>query len=318
MNRFDRIADYWMRWVRGAEIVLINDFRPPPYGGGNQFLTAVRRELISRGVAVGVNKVGRHTQAMLFNSFNFDFDQVSALRDQGIRMVHRVDGPISAYRGKDRDVDEKIWQINHDVADATVFQSEYSMKKHEEMGLNFVDPVIIPNACDSSIFYPSASREPLKGRKVKLIMSSWSDNPMKGGDVYRWLDENLDFSRYEFTYIGRTQEKFRNIEIRPPVGSHELAEVLRNHDILVFASRNDCCSNAMIESLACGLPVVYHNSGGSGELAKGAGLAFEQKEEILGLLDRLVEGYVGFADEISLLSMKDVVDRYLATMEVSA
>ena len=40
---------------------------------------------------------------------------------------------------------------------------------------------VIPNAVDPAIFHPPASREPLDGRRVRLIASSWSDNPRKGG-----------------------------------------------------------------------------------------------------------------------------------------
>ena len=315
MTRSDRLVDLWMCLVRGAEVVIVNNFRPAPYGGGNQFLCALRKGILLQGVSVGVNRSGWRTRSVLFNSYNCEFDWIRALRKRGIRMIHRVDGPISAYRGKDRDVDERIWNVNRDVADVTVFQSKYSYDKHIEMGLSFVNPVIIPNACDPSIFYPASVKKcSISNRRLRLITTCWSDNTMKGGDVYRWLDQNLDFSRYEYTFVGRTNEVFKNIKVVSPVASMPLAEILRSHDIFVMASRNDCCSNSLIEALACGLPVVYHSSGGNGELAGRSGLGFMSAEEIPVLLEKIASGYPGFVEAIHIASLKEVTDRYLEKM----
>jgi hypothetical protein len=34
-------------------------------------------------------------------------------------------------------------------------------------------------------------------------VTSWSDNERKGADTLAWLDRNLDFDRYELTFVGR-------------------------------------------------------------------------------------------------------------------
>ena len=54
------------------------------------------------------------------------------------------------------------------------------------------------------------------------------------------------------------------------------------------ASRDDPCSNALLEALACGLPAVFLRSGGHPELVGEAGLGFDEAEELPPLLDRLV------------------------------
>src|SRR5262245_14128298 len=118
-----------------ADISIFHDFVPPPYGRGNQFLWALRRELERRLWRAEDNTISPVTRACLYNSFSVDFDRLRALRRDGCRMIHRVDGPIAAYRGVDEGLDQRIWQINHDLAGATVFQSVYSQQKHEEMGL---------------------------------------------------------------------------------------------------------------------------------------------------------------------------------------
>lgn len=301
-----------------ADVSIFHDFVPPPYGGGNQFLWGLRRELERRHWRVENNTVSPTTRAGLFNSFNFDFDRLRRMKRDGCRMVHRVDGPIAAYRGVDEGLDQRIRQLNHDLADATVFQSEYSRRKHDEMGLTFRSPSVIRNAADPAIFNPERRAAFLGGPRVRLMASSWSNNPNKGADVYAWLDEHLDFSRYEFTFLGRSAVPFRNIRILPPAASEGVAAELRAHDVFVIASRNEPCSNALIEALSCGLPVVYLDSGSHGEIVGAAGLPFQSAEAVPDLLDRIVRDHAAFAARAAPPRLADVADRYLSVMGLPA
>src|SRR6266511_6304496 len=92
----------WLRSRRDrADLAVFHEFSPPPYGGGNQFLLALVRELRGRGLSVEVNRLSGETPACLYNSFNFDFRRLRRFERAGVRMVHRVDGPIGVYRGFD-------------------------------------------------------------------------------------------------------------------------------------------------------------------------------------------------------------------------
>jgi glycosyltransferase involved in cell wall biosynthesis len=287
---------------------------PPPYGGGNQFLWGLRRELERRGWRVETNSVSPTTRACLYNSFNFDFDRLARMRRPGCRMVHRVDGPIAAYRGVDEGLDQKIWQVNHELAEVTIFQSEYSSRRHDEMGLRFRDPHVIRNAADPAIFHARDRRPFLSGPRVRLIATSWSANVNKGADVYEYLDRHLDFSRFEFTFLGRTPVTFRNITTLAPVDSAGVATQLREHDVFVIASRNEPCSNALIEALSCGLPVAYLDSGSHAEVVGAAGLAFRTAEDAPAVIERVVRDHATFAAHVSAPRLSDVTDRYLAVM----
>jgi len=299
---------------RPADVSIFHDFVPPPYGGGNQFLWGLRHELERRQWRVENNTISPVTRACLYNSFNFDFDRLRRLRRAGCRMVHRVDGPIAAYRGVDEGLDQKIWQINHDLADATVFQSDYSRRKHEEMGLAFRVPTVIRNAADPAIFNATGRGPFLGGPRVRLIATSWSDNPNKGADVYQWLDAHLDFSRYEFTFMGRSAVAFKNIRMLPPAGSAAVAAALRAHDVFVIASRNEPCSNALVEALSCGLPVAYLNSGSHAELVGAAGAGFEAAEEAPLAIEQVIDRHAEFVSRIAPPDLGTVADRYLQVM----
>ena len=300
--------------VSDADFSFFHDFMPSPTGGGHQFLRALWRELESRGFRLENNSISKTARACLFNSFNFNFKSLRRQNRPSCRMVHRVDGPLSVYRGVDDGTDKKIFEFNLEIADVTILQSQFSFKKHIEMGFDFTCPVIIPNAADPEIFH-SRDRLPFSNnRKISLISVSWSDNVNKGAPIYQWLDDHLDWNRYEYTFIGRSPISFRNLRTLSPMTSRELAEELRRHDVFITASRNDPCSNSLIEALACGLPAIYLNSGGHPEIVGEAGFAFREATDIPNLLSRLTDEYDRRQALIHLPSIAETADQYLQVL----
>ena len=306
----------WLSFLRRPDIAIFHDFVAPPYGGGNQFLLALGGEFELRGYTVEGNHISPSTRACLYNSFNFDFDRLRQLKRSDRLMVHRVGGPIGAYRGWDDGTDGRILEINHELADVTIFQSRYSKDKHLELGMEFQSPVVIPDAADPQIFHPNGRRPFDRTGKTRLISSSWSDNLNKGGPFYAKLETLLDWDRFEYTFVGRTQATFDRMETIAPVPSHDLARILRSHDIYITASQNDPCSNSVIEALQCGLPCLYLDSGGHSELVGEAGFAFSSEEEALSSLNRLVHEYEERQLRISSPSPGDVAMRYLTAMGI--
>ena len=313
-RRASRLAARAVAPFRHADISIFHDFAPPPAGGGHQFLRALKREWERCGFRVEVNSISGSTRACLLNSFNFDAERFRYLRRAGCRTLHRVDGPLATYRGFDDGTDRKIADWNREFAQGTVMQSEFSLRAHQAMKLEFREPVVIPNAVDPELFHPPKERANLQGRKLRVISASWSDNRNKGADIYEWLDRNLDFSRVEYTFVGRMASELKNIRVVPPVPSHELAEFLRENDVYLTASRNDPCSNSLVEALSCGLPAIYLKSGGHPELVGKAGLGFDTAEEIPSLLDQMGSALDGFQNQISVLSMENVAGRYLEVL----
>ncbi len=297
-----------------ADLALFHDFVPAPAGGGHQFLRALAGELRSRGLLVEENRISAGTPVCLFNSFNFDFHRLRRFSHRDARMVHRVDGPIGVYRGFDDGTDARILRLNHALADATVFQSRYSLEKHHELGLELRRPVVIPNAVDAAIFHPPAAREPRGGRPLRVIATSWSDNPRKGSDTLAWLDGQLDPEEVELTFVGRTAVRFEHAHVVAPVPSRELAELLRGSDVYVAASRDDPCSNALLEALACGLPAAFLRSGGHPEMVGDGGVGFDAPEELPGVLARLGSELEERRAAIRLVPLAEVADRYLEVL----
>jgi glycosyltransferase involved in cell wall biosynthesis len=297
---------------RGAhDLSVFHEFHRPPYGGGNQFLLALVGELERRGLSVETNRVSGRTPACLYNSFNFDFSRLRRFARADVRMVHRVDGPVGVYRGFDDGTDRRIAAINA-LADMTILQSRYSLEKHAELGLELRNPTVVPNAVDPAIFHPPDRHE--QHERLRVITTSWSDNPRKGADILAWLDRHLDSDDLEITFAGNTQREFQHIRSVPALASEPLAELLREQDVFLAASRDDPCSNALLEGLACGLPAAFVRSGGHPELVGDAGIGFDEAEELPDVLRRLRDELAERRARIRVPSISDVADQYLAAL----
>jgi glycosyltransferase involved in cell wall biosynthesis len=311
-RRAGAARDYRASRSGGADVAVFHEFHAPPYGGGNQFLLALVGELERRGLAVETNRVSGQTPACLYNSFNFDFARLREFVRDDVRMVHRVDGPVGVYRGFDDGTDRRIAEIN-ELADVTILQSQFSLDKHVELGIELRNPVVVRNSVDPAIFHPPA-QERAPGDRLRVITTSWSANPRKGAEILTWIDRNLDVDAFEVTFAGNTEQTFDHIRVVGALRSEPLADLLRAHDVYLAASRDDPCSNALLEGLACGLPAAFLRSGGHPELVCEGGIGFDEPEELPSVLTRLREELAERRARIQVPPLKNVGDRYLEAL----
>ncbi len=308
------LGSYLRSRFERADIAIFHELLPPPDGGGNQFIRALAKSFEEQGFRVVFNKIPPGTKACYFNSFNFNPSELRFWRKIWRRagpFIHRIDGPIMVYRGFDDGADQIVWDCNRKFATHSILQSRFSLEKHIELGVDLIDPHLIMNASDPEIFYEPKSRAPFDERRIKIIATSWSNNPNKGLDVIQWLDQHLDFKKYEFCFAGRIQGEFENIRLLGELDSMTLADELRSSDVYLTASRFDPCSNSLIEALTCGIPAIYLNSGGHPEIVGGAGLGFEKPEEIPELLEVLVTNYHLYQSAIVVGSIASTAEEYL-------
>ncbi len=118
--------------------------------------------------------------------------------------------------------------------------------------------------------------------------------------------------------MGQTASTFARVRHVPPVDSHGVAELLREHDAYLAPSRDDPCSNALLEALACGLPAAYLDSGGHPELVGEGGLPFREPEELPGVLERLAADLDGFRARIAVPALSDVADAYAKVLGIGS
>jgi glycosyltransferase involved in cell wall biosynthesis len=289
-------------------IHILFQFREAPWGGGNQFLKALRKYFNLREV---YENDPTKADVILFNSHHCLGEVLKLKREHPEKiLIHRVDGPVRLVRGNGNKLDNVIFAANKSIADGTIFQSEWSKKKcHEQVMGETGYQRVIHNAPDSEVFSPQ-TKNTGRDHKTRIIVTSWSSNMNKGFEIYKFLDENLDFGEYEVTFVGNSPISFKNIRSSKPLSSTELASTLRNHDLYLIASKDDPCSNALIEALHCGLPVVARNSGGHPEIVKSAGKLFENQEDVMSAIEKVAKDSTTYRSKIEISSMKTVGNRY--------
>jgi glycosyltransferase involved in cell wall biosynthesis len=231
-------------------------------------------------------------------------------------VITRLDGPVSAVRGEGLEIDKMFFSFIRTVADGVIYQSSWSKDACVRLGRKYKGFVrTITNAADPSIFNREGKTPFRRDRKVRLIANSWSSNWRKGFNVYQWLDQHLDFSRYELVFIGNAPVIFDNIRQIPPLSSDELANELKQSDIYITASQKEPCSNSLVEALQCGLPAIVLNDGGHPEIVGKGGEVFDIPEQIFELLDRITANYEDYVRNIQLPTLNTISDEYYGFMK---
>ncbi len=298
--------------MSSLKINIFYNFANQPWGGGNQFLKTLKKQFIFKGV---YEKDSSKADCIIFNSHH-KLKEIIKLKKKYPRkiFIHRIDGPICLIRGRNLMIDKQIYKINNKIADGTIFQSKWSKRQNYRMGLkkNSFETIIM-NASDPTIFFPTEKKIALDWtkKKCKIVAVSWSNNMSKGFDLYKFLDENLDFNQYSMKFIGNSPLIFKNIK---NIGFHlpiKLSRVLRNCDIYLTGSKSDPCSNSLIEALTCGLPSVALNDGGHPEIIKKGGVTFNTFKECLKKIQLIRDNYDFYRKIILVPTIEDISEYYL-------
>ena len=156
-------------------------------------------------------------------------------------MVHRVDGPyyVARYLKPLHNLTgpPKLPENQSKICTCDRFsvQSDWSLRANVQIGLSLRNPVVIPNTINPSIFHAAAApQSPLTGRKIRIVASSHSNNVRKGFDTMMWLDSNLDFSRFDFFFIGGVPKsgfKPQKSKVLKSGNSESVADFFRSADI---------------------------------------------------------------------------------------
>ncbi len=164
-----------------ADLAVFHEFAPPPSGGGNQFLAGLVESSAVAGSTSEVNRISGETPACLFNSFNFD--------DRRLRRFVRAAVAWCTGRRADRRLPRLDDGTDGHIADLNACtrtrRSSVALQPREAQGagLELRDPVVIPNAPDRAVFNAARPRDARRRTALRLITTSWSDNPRKVADV---------------------------------------------------------------------------------------------------------------------------------------
>jgi glycosyltransferase involved in cell wall biosynthesis len=214
--------------------------------------------------------------------------------------THNVDGEIAAV----------VRESTH-----VVYVSEWMCSyfaNHKFVHLRHPNTHVIINGCDKGIFKDHNNKLSRVSDKVHIVSHSWSDNKLKGEDVFAWLDEFVGkHDDFEFTFIGRTKAEFKNSTHVEPLCGIELGRELSKHDVYVFASNRDPGPNVVLESISCGLPTyVLSDGGGAIEFAGDKKHVYDNMKQ----LERILLGKKYMLNDYRVQTWDECINSYLEVL----
>lgn len=297
------------------KICINSQFKSGPYGGGMQFANSLRDYLIAHDIEVVNSLKDENIDIILHvNPFPFlnDASQFSYIEAYRYKKTHPKTHIILRVNECDERKGTKYMNsllrdasryADHIVYIATWLKPLLSLSKKPSSSviLNGADPIA----------FNSNNKDWWDGkRKLRIVTHHWSDHPLKGHDVYQYLDELLggDLGKqFEFTYVGKVpaSAKYLHSKIINPISGIELGDELRKHDIYITASQNEPAGMHHIEGALSGLPILYVGSGALPEYCRGFGIEFS--------LDTLTESLLEMKNDFNIY--RDKITEYDNTSE---
>lgn len=169
---------------------------------------------------------------------------------------------------------EKKKNIFSSISNLTIITPSFWLKSlTTESIMNKHEIVTINNGIDLSIFRPVHSdfkaKYGLENKKIILGVSNvW--NKKKGFDVFIKLSSVLD-SKYQIVLVGLSFKQVQNlpeniIGFTKTNDINDLVKIYSSADLFINPTLEDTFPTVNIEALACGVPVITYNTGGSPEI----------------------------------------------------
>lgn len=169
---------------------------------------------------------------------------------------------------------KKIWKEAYFVIANSHGLAELARKSKPEKEIG-----IIPNGIDIEEFFPDSSKK--EADKFTIICVS-RVTPRKGIrfliQAFNVLSKRYDYLRLVIVGDGNERKSLENlvfsfglkdkILFTGPVLHEKVLEYYQKSNVFVLPSLNEGMSNTMLEALACGLPLVATDTGGTKELVQ--------------------------------------------------
>jgi glycosyltransferase involved in cell wall biosynthesis len=243
-----------------------------PWGGGNWWLAQIVRHLRATGYEIRFDLEADVDCIVVVDprvggNVTFGHEAIAQYKQRhpATRCLHRVNE--CDLRKGTSEIDTLLAQANG-VADHTVFISEWLRDYHAERWFDPSRPhSVVHNGADPAIFHPVGSEALEPGGVMRLVTHHWSDNPMKGFDVYQEVDRLIaadELPEVELWVIGRWPAAcdWQAASTFAPITGPDLAQLLRQSHVYLTASRWEPGGMHHVEGAQCGLPVLYHEDGG--------------------------------------------------------
>ncbi len=272
-----------------------------PWGGSSTFVSQLRAFLEARGWRV-VYRLTPEVDAIIVIDPREDL-QLKAFgmreiiahkqRHPRVQVIHRVN---ECDQRKGTSFMDPLLAEANAHADFTVFIAEWLREYHAARWFDTARPHdVIYNGADAGVFHPIGQQAWRGGEPVRVVTHHWSDNPLKGFDIYEEVDRLIaagELPGFELWVIGRWPAgiHWKSARTFPPSAGRALAAQLRACHLYLTATRWEPCGMHHVEGAQCGLPLLYHEDGG-------------------GVVEAGLRYGIGFRDNVAA-ALLDARDRY--------
>jgi glycosyltransferase involved in cell wall biosynthesis len=177
------------------------------------------------------------------------------------------------------------------VCDRVVCNSHAAAARLCEAGVPDAKMVVIPNALAEKAFASSTPALSSVPNMVRVGMVARMNDPVKNHRCFLRVAARLasKFGQAEFVLVGDGPLRPSLEALAKELGlgtrvlflgdRHDITEVLASLDVTVLPSSSESLSNAILESMAAGVPVVAANVGGNPELIRDGQTGFLVAQE---------------------------------------
>jgi glycosyltransferase involved in cell wall biosynthesis len=264
-------------------------------GGMVSFQARLVQGLAQHGVLTSFNLADPANSAMLVIGGTRHLVEVWRARQRGVRIVQRLNGMNWLHRQQKTSLRQYLRAegnnlllafIRRWIAQRIVYQSRFSYEWWQrEYGALKTPYQVTYNGIDLAQFSPQGAQQPPADRlRLLLVEGHLGGDNLQGLENAVALAEKLQTAYHlavELTVVGNVPQAIKNqyqpraggaITWAGVVGREQIPEIDRSAHLLFSADLNAACPNAVIEALACGLPVVSFDTGALSELLQdGAG-----------------------------------------------
>lgn len=266
--------------------------RIPGAAGPANFQRRLEAGLRARGIDITYNLHDHDVDAVLVVGGSRGLGSLWRVRRSGIPIFQRLDGMNWLHRRLRTGM--RHWlrselnnllllTIRDRLATGVIYQSAFAQRWWERAHRAASAPAsVVHNGVPLNVYTPQGPEQPPEDHMRILVV----EGNLAGGYEHglgaafalgRGLAERVG-SRVEVVVAGRAPEKVRrewqgqdqvNVMWLGAVAPAEIPALDRGAHLLYAADLNPACPNAVIEALACGLPVVSFDTGALPELVTG-------------------------------------------------